>query len=168
MLSVREFVNEGLSNTEPFKVVTGTLATAAALGVAYKIITSEEDMKQVIGRALFKAIRAVPGAEAKISKEKEKILLKIEEDLDVIKQQKFKSIPSKGLTHEETLAHMKACLVSLNLLFAPALSLLFSSSSSSHLPSSFSSSFFRITIVTGQEVESLVLFTVETQLTSNS
>lgn len=109
-MSIRAFVNDRLSEAEPFQIVSGTLATAALLSLAYKLATSEEDLKQVVGRALFKAIKAVPGAEGKINQEKEKVLRKIEQDLDVIKETKFISIPQKGLSHEETIKHMESCL----------------------------------------------------------
>lgn len=110
MAALRDLINDTLKETEPFKVVSGTIATAAAAGIAYKLLTSEENLKMVVGRALFKAIRAIPGAEGKITQEREKMLKKIERDLDVIHEPKYKSIPSHGLTPEETLNHMKACM----------------------------------------------------------
>jgi hypothetical protein len=82
-LLLRDQVNGALNDSEPWKLVVGTLGAAAASYCAVKLYTSEESVFDTVGRVFIKGARAIPGVEGQIQAQTQHLLDDLERDLTV-------------------------------------------------------------------------------------
>mmetsp|Transcript_8829 Transcript_8829/g.13407 ORF Transcript_8829/g.13407 Transcript_8829/m.13407 type:complete len:564 (-) Transcript_8829:85-1776(-) len=106
----RDITNSTLSNTEPWKIVIGTLGATAATYVGYQLYQTDDALKS-IGSFLIQGARFIPGVEGQINKETQKMLAEVEEGL-VLKDDpcQYFTIPQHGLSADEVLKLMSGLL----------------------------------------------------------
>eukprot|EP01091_Cochliopodium_minus_P009982 TRINITY_DN2580_c1_g1_i1.p1 TRINITY_DN2580_c1_g1~~TRINITY_DN2580_c1_g1_i1.p1 ORF type:complete len:535 (-),score=171.64 TRINITY_DN2580_c1_g1_i1:160-1764(-) len=109
MRSLIDGLNNYFENTKPFSLISGTLLTALSTYIAYKVITTpfEELKNSVLKKLLFLAKNA-PGTSNIISKEMNKNLDKIREEMHKdLGVDHYLEIPEKSVSKEEIIEMMK-------------------------------------------------------------
>jgi len=98
-------INGHYADYKPTGIV---LEIVGAFALMYGIrLLSNEDFRNAVVQKLFKSLKALPGVQGQIEKEKSKIRKLLHDKFEIKDQEKFLKLPEKGLSKEQILKLMK-------------------------------------------------------------
>lgn len=104
---VRRTLNNHYKNKEPSSIVVEVIVVmGGAMALKYAVSNMDELKTNVISY-VFKGLKAIPGVQGQVDKEKQGMKRKIRESMAIRSQEKVLVIPKRGLSHDEILKRLK-------------------------------------------------------------